>query len=139
MLPALFPESVILPLAPLQSNTEASVPPLGGGNTFIVPLTVPDPQAPEVVTVYGYGPAGPEGVPLIVNIFPESDPVTPVGRPLATAEVAVPPMVYTMLVIGVLAQRDGDPAPVVSVTVCDCTVMLPLIVPGEQPPEVVMV
>ena len=69
--------------------------------TVIVPVNDGLIQGPVVVTVKGKLPLT-FGAPLIVNILPLIEPVTPPGRPVTVAPVALPPMVYLIAVILVL-------------------------------------
>ena len=94
---------------------------------------------PEVVTVYGYGPEAPVGAPLIVNRFPESYPVTPAGNPETEAPVAVPPILNTIFVIGVLAQTACEAVPELSEIDCACIIIVPFFVAVPQPTLVVIV
>ena len=72
---------------------------------------VPDndgvPQLPPVVvTVQLKGePEIVVGVPEITNVFPDTDAVTPEGKPVTEAPVAEPPKVYSMFVIALLSHR----------------------------------
>ena len=74
-------------------------------STFITPDKLTGVQGPPVVeTVYAKGPDGKVGVPLIVNDPPENELFTPIGNPETIAPVAVPPIEYTILEIGVFTQ-----------------------------------
>ena|SRR5665213_2716772 len=90
-----YPETVKLPFEPLQVNDELSVPPFGPGVIVMVPDAVNVAQLPVEVMVYGYAPGVTliNGVPLMVNVFPESTPLIPAGKPEAEAEIIVPPIV----------------------------------------------
>ena len=44
------------------------------------------------------------GEPLIVKTPPLNEPLTPPGKPLTVAPVAVPPIAYVIVVIAVLMQ-----------------------------------
>ena len=74
------------------------------GNTVIsAEVTATVQEFPVVVTVYGNDPVT-VGVPLIVNVVPEMDEVTPVGKPETVAPVAPPPNVIVIFVIAVFIQ-----------------------------------
>ena len=82
------------------------------------------------------------GVPLIVNTPPGKVPVTPPGKPVTVAPVALPPVEYVMLVIALFTQTVwlAVAAGEVSVSVAaGFTVMVPLDVAEPQPPVVVTV
>ena len=60
--------------------------------TVMMPLNAALPHPPVVVTVYGKVPVA-VGVPLMVKTPPEKVPVTPAGKPVTVAPVALPPIV----------------------------------------------
>ncbi len=61
---------------------------------------------PVVIMLYGNGVvAATVGVPLMVNVVPVTDDVSPVGRPVTVAPVAPPDKVYVISIIGVLIHK----------------------------------
>lgn len=98
--------------------------------TVIVPVAVPPPQPPESVTVYVYVPDA-EGVPLIVTVFDDHEPDTPVGNPVTVAPVA-PVVVYVIFVIAVLIQTVCALVPPADVNVIVLVVEITVIV-AEAP------
>jgi len=93
------------------------------------------PQPPVNVTVYGNEPDA-VGVPLIVTVFDDHDPVTPAGNPLTVAPVA-PVVEYVTAVTAVLIQTvwlSVPAAEVRAIVLSGVTVIVPLAVIVPQPP-----
>jgi hypothetical protein len=114
------------------------------GVTVIVPVIVfvPPVQPPVIVTVYVKVPDT-EGVPVMVTTFADQFPVTPPGRPVTVAPVAVV-VAYVMLVIAVLIHRVCASVPTAelrAIVLVDVTVMVPVavFVPPVQPPVIATV
>ena len=82
------------------------------------------------------------GVPLMVKLPPEYVPVTPVGNPVTVAPVTPPVDVYEILVNTELIQILWLSVPAAEESVSTgavTTVIVPVKVCTEQPPEVVTV
>ena len=79
---------------------DEALPAVLAGVTLIVPVVVTVPHPPVNVMVYVNGPAT-VGVPLMVTTFEAHTPVTPDGRPLKVAPVAIV-VLYAMLVMAEL-------------------------------------
>jgi hypothetical protein len=114
------------------------------GVTVIVPVAVfvPPVQPPVIVTVYVNVPDS-VGVPLIVTVFELHESVTPAGKPVTVAPVAVV-VVYVMFVIAVLMHRVCALVPAAElkdIVLFGVTVIVPVavFVPPVQPPVIVTV
>ena len=114
------------------------------GVTVIVPVMVfvPPVQPPVIVTVYVKVPEA-VGDPEIVTTFADQFPVTPPGRPVTVAPVAVV-VAYVMFVIAVLIQSVCASVPTAelrAIVLVDVTVMVPVavLVPPVQPPVIATV
>ena len=105
------------------------------GLTVIVPVVVAGGQPPVVVTVYVNVPLT-VGVPLIVTVLFAHEPVTPAGKPVNVAPVALV-VVSVILLIALLIHTVWlVPATIVF---NGLTVIVPVVVAGGQPPVVVTV
>ncbi len=74
-----------------------------------------------------------------MNMPPLKFPLTPAGKPVTVAPVAVPPTWYTMFEIAVFTQRTCAVFPENKEIVCPCTFIEPVVVADWQVPEVVIV